>query len=103
MDYWRRGYCLEQRVGYLYGYFSEDPNYPQGIRCNVEAIYEPPQISEANGFIELDDPGLHKVEMVANALGLERIGTIFTKMDVETILNADEVKKAAQMQNMYSF
>ena len=48
-----------------------------------------------NGFIEMDDPGLHKVDMVANALGLERVGTIFTKIDRETILSADEVKKAA--------
>ena len=95
VDHWRRGSCMEQRTGYLYGYFSEDPNYPLGIRVNIEAIYEPPQISEMGGFIELDDPGSHKVDMVAAALGLERVGQIFTKVDQDTILTADEVKKAA--------
>ena len=52
-----------------------------GIRVNIEAIYDPPQINEINGFIEMDDPSLHKVDMVASALGLERVGSIFTKID----------------------
>ena len=88
---------MEQRIGYLYGYFSEDENYDLGVRVNVEAIYEPPQISEMGGFIELDDPGSHKVDMIASALGLERVGQIFTKVDQETILTADEVKRAADL------
>jgi len=45
VDHWRKGSCMEQRMGYLYGYFSDDPNYPLGVRVNVEAIYEPPQIN----------------------------------------------------------
>ena len=64
----------------------------------MEAIYDPPQISEISGFIELDDPSLHKVDMIASALGLERVGQIFTKVDQDTILTADEVKKAATNQ-----
>ena len=72
---------MEQRIGYLYGYFSEDPNYPEGVRVNIEAIYDPPQINEMNGFVELDDPNLHKVDMIASAMGLERVGQIFTKID----------------------
>jgi len=40
---------MEQRVALLYGYYSEDPNYPEGVRVNVEVIYEPPQIGEFNG------------------------------------------------------
>ena len=48
------------------------------------------------GFVELDDPGLHKVDMIATALGLERVGQIFTKVDQDTILTAEEVKRAAQ-------
>ena len=103
MDHWRRGGCAEQRCGYLYGYFSEDPNYPLGVRVNIECIYDPPQISEMNGFIEMDDPGLHKVDMIANTLGLERVGTIFTKIDQDTLLTSEEVKKAAQMQQMFSY
>lgn len=30
-------------MGFLYGYYAEDPNYKNGIRAIVEAIYEPPQ------------------------------------------------------------
>ena len=103
VDHWRRGSCMEQRTAYLYGYFSEDPNYPLGIRVNIEAIYDPPQISEISGFVEMDDPGLHKVDMIASALGLERVGQLFTKIDQDTILTADEVKKAASLQQQYSF
>lgn len=46
---WQRNGMLEQRMGYLYGYYSEDPNFPEGVRVNVEAVYEPPQIGEMNG------------------------------------------------------
>ena len=42
VTYWKTKGCLEQRVAYLYGYYSEDPNYPEGVRVNVEAIYDPP-------------------------------------------------------------
>jgi len=34
--------------------------------------------------------------MIAGALGLERVGTIFTKVDQDTILTAEEVKTAAR-------
>lgn len=74
-----------------------------GIRVNIEAIYEPPQISEMSGFLELDDPTMHKVDMIASALGLERVGQIFTKVDQDTILTAEEVKRAAQLQQQYMF
>lgn len=36
-------------MAYLYGYYSEDPNYPEGVRVNIEAIYEPPQMGEFSG------------------------------------------------------
>jgi hypothetical protein len=36
-------------MGFLYGYYSEDPNYPDGVRVNVEAVYEPPQMGEMGG------------------------------------------------------
>lgn len=68
-------------MAYLYGYFSEDPNFPEGIRCNVEAIYEPPQIGEINGFQELEDHRKPIVEMIASGLQLECVGWIFTKVD----------------------
>jgi nuclear protein localization family protein 4 len=55
-------------MGYLYGYYSEDPNFPDGVRVNVEAIYEPPQIGEMNGVTPLDDPLRSKVDMIAESL-----------------------------------
>lgn len=29
-------------MGFLYGYYAADPNYQNGVRAIVEAIYEPP-------------------------------------------------------------
>jgi hypothetical protein len=31
------------RVGFLYGYYAEDPYYKNGIIAVVEALYEPHQ------------------------------------------------------------
>ena len=81
VGFWQRTGYYEQRMGYLYGYYSEDPNYPEGVRVNIEAIYDPPQIGDANGVQELDDPNRHKADMLASALGLELVGQIFTTVD----------------------
>ena len=35
----------------MYGYYAEDPDYKQGVRAIVEAIYEPPQIGNISGVI----------------------------------------------------
>ena len=53
MRYWKTSF--ECRVGFLYGYFAEDPGFDQGIRAVVEAIYEPPQRGDYKGFTLLDD------------------------------------------------
>lgn len=79
--HWDRGGCMEQRMTHLYGYYSEDPNYPEGIRCNVEALYDPPQLCDTSGQQELQDPQRHVVDMIASALGLEHVGMMFTKLD----------------------
>ena len=63
-----------QRAGILYGYYAEDPNYPQGVRAIIEAIYEPPQLGEVTSVEILEDPYQTIVDMVAEALGFERIG-----------------------------
>lgn len=68
-------------MGYLYGYYSEDPNFPDGVRVNVEAIYEPPQIGEMSGVTPLDDPLRSKVDMIAESLSLERVGYVFTTLN----------------------
>ena len=85
-------------MGWLYGYYSEDPNYPEGVRVNVEAIYEPPQIGEMNGVQEMDDPNEAKVNMIAEALSLEKVGWIFTSINHDAFLSSHEVRKVAQLQ-----
>ena len=71
----------EQRIGWLYGYYSEDPNFPEGVRVNVEAIYEPPQVGDVRGVQPLDDPFRTNVDMLAESLSLERVGMIFTSLN----------------------
>lgn len=97
VGYWEKRGCIEQRMCHLYGYYSEDPNYPEGIRCNVECIYDPPQISDMSGQVELDDPNRHIVDMIASALGFEHVGMMFTKLDQETLLSEKEIRRAAKM------
>jgi len=84
---------MEQRVGHLYGYYSEDPNYPEGVRVNIEAVYEPPQFGEINGYEEMEDPTEQKVERIAAALNLERVGIIFTSLNSDMFLTSQDVKK----------
>jgi nuclear protein localization family protein 4 len=80
----------EQRVGWLYGYYSEDPNFPEGVRCNVEAIYEPPQVGDVRGVQALDDPFRSNVDMLAESLQLERVGMIFTSLNQEKLFMTSE-------------
>jgi nuclear protein localization family protein 4 len=77
-------------MGWLYGYYSEDPNFPDGVRVNVEAIYEPPQVGEMKGVQPLEDPYRVLADRVAGGLGLERIGVIVTT------LNQDKVFMSSQ-------
>lgn len=96
---WQRTGQYEQRMGYLYGYYSEDPNFPDGVRVNVEAIYEPPQIGELKGVQELEDPFRPTVDMVAAGLQLECVGYIFTSLNQEKcILTGDQVQTSARLQ-----
>ena len=85
-------------MAWLYGYYSEDPNYPEGVRVNVEAIYEPPQMGEINGVQELEDPNEAKVNMLAEALTLEKVGWIFTTINHDAFLSSAEVRKVAKLQ-----
>jgi nuclear protein localization family protein 4 len=55
-------------MAFLYGYYSEDPNFKDGVRVNVEGLYEPPQVGEMNGFQALDDPGRTVADMIAESL-----------------------------------
>ncbi len=83
-------------MAWLYGYYSEDPNYPEGVRVNVEAIYEPPQIGEINGVEPLDDPLQSRVDMIAESLSLEKVGWVFTSINTDTFLSSVEVRRIAK-------
>lgn len=82
-------------MAWLYGYYSEDPNYPEGVRVNIEALYEPKQMGEINGVEALDDPLSKKVDMIAEALTLEKVGWIFTSINQDTFLTSQEIRKVA--------
>ena len=46
---------------------------------------------------------MHKVDMIASALGLERVGHIFTSTDQECLMTPEQIRKSADLQNQYSF
>lgn len=100
---WQRDMCLKQRMAYLFGYFAEDHNYPNGIRAVVEAIYEPPQIGDAHGVESLHDPDAEIVDKVAAGLTLEFVGWMFTTIDTdkETFMPSYDIKKAAEFQEKF--
>lgn len=51
IKFWvQKKHMAEQRVGFLYGYYAEDPHYKGGIRVIVEAIYEPKQKGTYSSF-----------------------------------------------------
>lgn len=81
IGHWQQSGLMEQRVAYLYGYYSSDPNIPEGVRVNIEAIYEPPQIGEFNGVQALEDPNQRIVDTIASGLTLECVGWMFTSLN----------------------
>eukprot|EP00035_Acanthoeca_spectabilis_P006222 m.122055 g.122055 ORF g.122055 m.122055 type:complete len:616 (+) comp13406_c0_seq1:246-2093(+) len=113
----------KQRYGLLYGYYDryDGPNeVPLGIKACVEAIYEPPQMGDSEGFDLEDDPNAGLVDAIARALGLKVVGAIYTDLqhapelpppnnvhytrfmsDDNTVFSAMEVLNAATMQDKY--
>ncbi|KAL4658201.1 hypothetical protein GN956_G2963 [Arapaima gigas] len=78
LDFWRK--TGNQRVGFLYGRYTEHKDIPLGIRAEVAAIYEPPQIGTQNSLELLEDPKEAAVEEIASRLGLCKVGWIFTDL-----------------------
>ncbi|GAW81478.1 hypothetical protein, conserved [Plasmodium gonderi] len=99
VQYWyTNGSMYEQRVGWMYGYYKEDCHYNLGIRAVCECIYEPPQINEKDNVKLLPDNFLDTVDLIANRLGLERIGWIFTHLPRKEYLTSNEVVQIARLQ-----
>jgi nuclear protein localization family protein 4 len=94
-------HMVTQRCGIMYGYYIEDPNYDGGYRAVVEGIYEPPQQSiDDDVVIDQSDSFQSVVDTVAEALGLEKLGIIYTSLgrDPEHLMTSREVLRAAKMQ-----
>eukprot|EP00742_Colponemidia_sp_Colp-10_P004099 GILJ01004374.1.p1 GENE.GILJ01004374.1~~GILJ01004374.1.p1 ORF type:complete len:568 (+),score=59.41 GILJ01004374.1:49-1752(+) len=102
VGYWTSMGMTQQRIGFMYGYYSEDPNYPDGVRAVVEAIYEPPQLGDTSGVRLLADRRKGDVDRIAEELGLEKVGWIFTALPRDYFLSSQEVREAARFQNEFS-
>lgn len=114
LNYWRTtGY---QRMGFLYGTYEINSDVPLGIRAHVAAIYEPPQDGTRDSIKLLPDDMADDVNELAAALGLTKIGWIFTDLISEDaaagtvkhirgiqthFLTAHECIFAGQLQNQH--
>ncbi|KAF6095873.1 NPL4-like protein, ubiquitin recognition factor [Phyllostomus discolor] len=78
LDFWRK--TGNQHFGYLYGRYTEHKDIPLGIRAEVAAIYEPPQVGTQNSLELLEDPRAEVVDEIAAKLGLRKVGWIFTDL-----------------------
>lgn len=100
---WQKKDCLVQQVGFLFGYFAEDPNYSNGIRAVIEYLYIPPQKGDHDSSIVLQDKNSNIIDEIADALSLEFIGWIFTTIntDKDNYMCSYDIKKAAIYQEQY--
>lgn len=80
-----------QRIGFLYGYYATDPTYKMGVRAVVEAIYEPAQQNDFNNSIVLPDNLIYNADRIAQNLGLQRIGFVFTTYNNDVFMTSEEV------------
>lgn len=93
-----------QRAGWMYGYYLEDNNYDEGTRAILEGIYEPPQEMVGDMAKIKPDPNQARVDRIAEALGIERIGWIFTSFIIEddTLMTPEEIFEIGKLQNEHS-
>lgn len=101
VEYWRSDLgMLRQRVGWMYGYYREDSTYPMGIRAVMEAIYEPPQDGDSEpGMLVLEnDQFKPSVDRIAQCLGLECLGLVFTHNERDEVLTSNEIITLGKLQ-----
>lgn len=101
VNYWQVGLEMTtQRAGWMYGYYVEDTNYEEGTRAVMEGIYEPPQVPVETGVQLLDDPKKALIDRIADRLGLEPIGYVFTSLPIDEgeLVTSHEALRAARLQ-----
>jgi nuclear protein localization protein 4 homolog len=101
VSYWLPRSHEQQRVGFLYGYYAEDPNYKGGIRVIVEALYEPKQKGTYSDFEILEHEEGPALNAVTTGLTLERVGWIFTDSNHDVVMSAKHARMAAKFQEQY--
>eukprot|EP00917_Polyrhabdina_sp_WS-2016_P023150 GHVP01050151.1.p1 GENE.GHVP01050151.1~~GHVP01050151.1.p1 ORF type:complete len:307 (+),score=48.95 GHVP01050151.1:104-1024(+) len=76
---WRK--TGKQQFGYLYGKYLRYDGVPLGVRAVVYAIFTPPQIGSEYKIELNEDVDCTGMDCVANCLGLEKVGIIFTDLN----------------------
>jgi nuclear protein localization family protein 4 len=79
---------------------EDNSNYAEGYRAVLEGIYEPSQAGSEDEAAMLDsgEGFLAQVDLIAERLGLERIGWIFTSLGRDFLLTGKEAVIAAEFQ-----
>lgn len=98
---WQQTGMTVQRAGLLYGSYAPDVNFPDGKKAIIQAIYEPPQSSDGVHVRLMEDPSEPAVEAIAHALGLQRVGWIFTHPTRDYAVASNELRQMARFQNSH--
>jgi len=101
VNLWTSTGMTVQRAAFLIGHFEDDPNYPSGKKAVVEAVYEPPQVTDGSVVSLLEDPQEATVDRLLKAMGLERVGWCFTHLPRDFLVSSGDIRKMARLQNKY--